>query len=431
MTNTFKFKIAGKGAFALVLVLGLAMSFGGFTSQAASSPERVIVTFDHAVNEDARGALENAGGKVLKDLPLVNGLVVLLPSEAAVSDVGALTGVRSVEKDARVFALKPPGGCTPWPDCNNGGGGEEPTQPAETLEWGVNRIDADLAWGTSRGFAVKVAIIDTGIDQDHADLVDNLKGGVNFVSKSPAKPADPNHWNDDNGHGTHVAGIVAAVDNEIGVIGVAPEAHLYAVKVLNNRGSGYTSDVIAGIDWAVNNGMQVVNMSLGSASDVQALHDAVDAAYAAGVVLVAAAGNSGDGDGSTNEVVYPAKYSSVIAVAATASDDSTPTWSSEGAEVELAAPGVSIRSTWNDGLYNTISGTSMATPHAAGTVALVLATAVPLIYDADSDGVWDPAEVRATLQATADDLGTAGHDNFYGYGLVDGEESVTGTQTNP
>jgi len=409
---TIKLRIIADSLLILALV-GLT-GFGGLATQAAGPPERVIVTFDHAINEDARTALEDMGGRVLKELPLVNGLVVLLPDEAAVGDIGALAGVRSVEKDVLVFALKPP----------KGGGGS--TQPAEVLEWGVDRIDADLAWATSRGLGVNVAIIDTGIDKDHADLVNNLKGGVNFVSKSPVKPADPNKWDDDNGHGTHVAGIVAASDNEIGVIGTAPEAYLWAVKVLDRKGSGYTSDVIDGINWAVNNGMQVVNMSLGTASDIQALHDAVDAAYAAGVTLVAAAGNSGDGNGSTNEVVYPAKYSSVIAVAATASDNSTPTWSSEGEEVELAAPGVSIRSTWNDGLYNTISGTSMATPHVAGTVALVLATVVQLAYDADADGVWDPAEVRAALQATADDVNGDGKDNFYGYGLVDAEEGVTG-----
>ena len=427
-----KLRVITDSILVLVLVFGLAgfgglhfaegsisSAEGGFATQAANEPGRVIVTFDHAVNKEARIALEGVGGRVLKELPLINGAVVLLPNEAAVPDVGVLAGVRSVEKDARVFALKPP----------RGGGGS--TQPAEVLEWGVNRIDADLAWVGSRGLGVNVAIIDTGIDKDHPDLVGNLKGGVNFVSKSPFRPADPNKWDDDNGHGTHVAGIVAASDNEIGVIGTAPEAYLWAVKVLDRNGSGYTSDVIDGINWAVNNGMQVVNMSLGSGSDVQALHYAVDAAYNAGVVLVAAAGNYGDGDGSTNEVIYPAKYSSVIAVAATASDDSTPTWSAEGAEVELAAPGVNIRSTWNDGLYNIISGTSMAAPHVAGTVALVLATAVQSAYDADADGAWDPAEVRAALQATADDLGTAGHDNFYGYGLVDAEEAVTGIYVNP
>ena len=423
---TIKLRIIADSLLILALVFGLT-GFGGLaiqgvsagSPQTASAPERVIVTFNHAVNEDARAALENAGGRVLKELPLVNGAVVLLPNEAAASNIGTLAGVRSVEKDALVFALRPP----------KGGGGS--TQPAEVLEWGVDRIDADFAWATSRGLGVNVAIVDTGIDKDHADLIDNLKGGVNFVSKSPVKPADPNKWDDDNGHGTHVAGIVAARDNEIGVIGTAPEAYLWAVKVLDRNGSGYTSDVIDGITWAMNNGMQVVNISLGTASDIQAMHDAVDAAYTAGVVIVAAAGNSGDGDGSTNEVIYPAKYSSVIAVAATDNNDLIAYFSSDGAEVELAAPGVSIRSTWNDGFYNTISGTSMASPHVAGTVALVLATVVQSAYDADADGAWDPAEVRAALQAAADDLGATGRDNFYGYGLVDAEESVTGTQTNP
>ena len=402
-----------------------------FVSQTAAqsrpkSMARKIVVFKSGVlNESDREELINRfGGVKVKDLTLIDGKAVILPEDSQAALVQQ-AGVLRVEDDVEVFALENP--------ANNFRSFRRSAfiQPAQVLPWGIDRIDAEKVWATSTADTIKVAIIDTGIDKDHADLIANLRGGVNFVSKSPVKPADPNKWDDDNGHGTHVAGIVAAVDNEIGVIGTAPEAYLWAVKVLDRNGSGYVSDVIDGINWAVDNGMQVVNMSLGSGNDVQALHDAVDAAYAAGIVLVAAAGNSGDGDGSTNEVVYPAKYSSVIAVAATASDDSIPSWSSDGEEVELAAPGVSIRSTWNDGLYNTISGTSMATPHVAGTVALVLATAVPAAYDADLDGAWDPSEVRAVLQATADDLGAAGHDNFYGYGLVDAEESVTGTQTNP
>jgi len=414
--------------FLFIFIFGLALSFGGFVSQAAGAPERVIVTFDHAVNESARAALENSGGRILKELPLINGAAVLLPNEAAVSAVSALAGVRAVEKDARVFALKPPSSCSPWPDCKNDGDTTTPPPPSQTLEWGVDRIDADLAWGESRGNGVKVAVIDTGIDKNHPDLIANLKGGINFISRGGPpwnpKPADSTAWDDDNGHGTHVAGIIAAVDNDQGVIGTAPGAYLYGVKVLDKTGSGYTSDVIAGINWAIDNGMQVINMSLGSDNDVQSLHDAVDAAYNAGVVVVAAAGNSGDGNAATNEVSYPAKYSSVIAVAAIASDNSVPYWSSDGGEVELAAPGVGIRSTWNDGSYNIISGTSMATPHVAGTVALVIAAPARADYDLNSNGVWDPSEVRAALKATADDFGANGHDNFYGYGIVDAEESV-------
>ncbi|MEA3272526.1 MAG: S8 family peptidase [Patescibacteria group bacterium] len=407
----------------LVCVLTITSLVFGLTgvsvlaTQAAGNPHRVIVTLTSPVNEAARTALGNHG-EILKELPLGNGLVVLLPSQAAVSAVGTLAGVKRVETDARVFALAPPGACTPWPACKDGGDEEPPEEPSQELPWGVDRVDADLTWSASRGFGVNVAVIDTGIDNNHPDLVGNLQGGVNFVSKNPRKPADSNKWDDDNGHGTHVAGIIAAVDNSEGVVGVAPEANLWAVKVLDRNGSGYISDVIAGINWAIANEMDVINMSLGSSSDVLSLHEAVDVAYTAGVVVVAATGNSGDGNGSTNEVNYPAKYDSVIAVGAIASDDSTPSWSSEGAEVELAAPGVDIKSTWKDGGYNTISGTSMASPHVAGTVALLLATAD-----------LAPAEVRANLQAAADDLGAVGHDNFYGYGLVDAEESITGVQT--
>lgn len=409
-------------------------------TNAAGNPRRVIVTFDTPVNEAAYQSLVEKGGRVVKELPLTNGVVVLLPTEAAVSDIGALSGVKRVESDIRIFALKPPSGCTPWPDCKNGGG-TEPPPPPQTLEWGVDRIDSEIAWAasssspSSRGTGIRIAVIDTGIDKDHADLTANLKGGINFVSKGGSpwnpKPTDPSAWDDDNGHGTHVAGIISARDNSIGVVGVAPEADLYAVKVLDRNGSGYLSDVVEGIDWAVTNDMQVINMSLGTASDMQTMHDAVDAAYAAGVVVVAAAGNSGDGDGSTNNVTYPAKYESVIAVAATASDDAVPYWSSDGGEVELAAPGVDIRSTWNDGGYNTISGTSMASPHVAGVAALVLATPILAAYDANGDGGWDPTEVRAVLAAASDDLGVLGRDVFYGYGLVDAEESVTGNQANP
>lgn len=414
--------------FKITMAVFLLSLFGtwGFAAPLNENSPRMIVTLeDEAVNEDAKGALENLGGRVLKELPLVNGLVVILPDNAAVTTARGLTGIKAVEKDARVFAIAPPGGCTPWPDCKNGGDSEPPPADGQTIEWGISRIGADLAWTISRGadengIGVNVAVIDTGIDKTHPDLVDNIQGGENFVAKSFFKDPDPNKWSDDNGHGSHVAGTIAAVDNIIGVVGVAPDANLWGVKVLDRRGSGYTSNVIAGITWAIDNNMQVINMSLGSSSDTQALHDAVDAANAAGIVVVAAAGNSGDGDGTTNKVIYPAKYDSVIAVAATDENDNTPSWSSEGEEVELAAPGVGIYSTWKDGGYDTKNGTSMASPHVAGTVALMLG----------ADPTLDPETVRLFLQGAADDLGEPGFDHFFGYGLVDAEESVTAPPAN-
>lgn len=255
----------------------------------------------------------------------------------------------------------------------------------------------------AKGVGVKVGVIDTGIDLKHPDL--QVVGDVNIINERKT-------GKDDNGHGSHVAGTIAATDNEIGVIGVAHQANLYAVKVLDRNGSGWLSDVIAGLQWSIDNGMEVVNMSLGTASNIQSFEDAVQAVNAAGIIQVGAAGNDYGGP-----VIYPAAYPEVIAVSATDDTDNIAVFSSVGPEVELAAPGVDIHSTWKGGGYNTISGTSMAAPHVTGTVALAIAAGV--------------TDVRGTLQATADDLGAGGKDNEYGYGLVDTEETVTGSQTSP
>lgn len=260
-----------------------------------------------------------------------------------------------------------------------------------------------MVWNTSTADTVKVAIIDTGIDLDHPDLAANVKGGVNTIYSW--RTAD-----DDNGHGSHVAGIVAAVNNSIGVVGVGHQIDLYAIKVLNSQGSGYVSDIIEGIQWSINNGIHVINMSLGTSSDIQSFHDAVAAAKNAGITVVAAAGNSGPGD---NTVLYPAKYSEVIAVSATNSSDGQPSWSSRGPQVDLAAPGASIYSTYKGGSYATLSGTSMAAPHVAGAAALVLAT----------HPGFSPDQVQSKLQSTADLL-LGFSSNQQGSGLVDAEEAA-------
>jgi subtilisin family serine protease len=377
-------------------------------AMAQGAPVRRIVVFDAtAPTEGAREALvRRLGGDTLKHLPLVNGMVVLLPPEAAVA-LARAPGVLRVEEDPLVYALAlPVNRINPRP--------VPAPQPPESLPWGVNRIDADLAWAASRGAGIKVAVIDTGIALNHLDLKANIKGGYNAIS--PLRS-----YNDDNGHGTHVAGTIAAVDNEIGVIGVAPQAHLYAVKVLNSSGVGYVSDVIVGLDWCIQNKMQVINMSLGGGGTTS-YHSAIKRAHGAGIVIVAAAGN----DGMENSVNYPAKYDETIAVSATDGNNTLASWSSRGPEVDLAAPGVAILSTWNNGYYREGSGTSMATPHVAGTVALVLA-----MWGATTPSPAIPEEVRMLLHRTADDLNEDGFDNWYGWGLVDAEEAVTGNQTLP
>jgi subtilisin len=241
-------------------------------------------------------------------------------------------------------------------------------QPSQSTPWGLNAIKAPQAWSFSRGAGVKVCIVDTGIDKTHPDLQANIVGGRNYVVMKGR--VDASSWNDDNGHGSHVAGTVAALDNGIGSKGVAPLAKLYAVKVLNQRGSGYLSDVADGVSECVRAGAQVINMSLGATSDPNLsspLKTAVLNAITAGVVVVVAAGNEGE-DIKTK---VPAGYPQTIAVAAVDQNMNYPYWSNFGLDTDdFTAPGVGIYSTWKSGGYNTISGTSMASPHVAGIVAL-------------------------------------------------------------
>jgi subtilisin len=415
-----------KRTWVAVLLVGLLVAGTG-AGAGQGAPERLIVTLKGppaAAQAAVAKAVERSGGQVLYVFDLIPAVTIEVPAAALnglLHNPNFLGAVQAVEVDQVVTAHAAA-------QAAKGGKPQPPQPPAETLEWGVDRIDAEKVWDWSppvTGQGVKVCIIDTGIDDTHPDLAANVKGGVNFVMQKGR--IDPAAWKDDNGHGTHVAGIVGARRNGLGVVGVAPEVSLYAAKVLNKNGMGYASDVIAGINWAVNNGMDVVNMSLGQSVGTDALKAACDAAVSAGVVLVASAGNEGDGNPDTNEVSYPAAYESVIAVGATDSNDNAPRWSSSGPAVELAAPGVNIRSTWKGGGYATLSGTSMAAPHVTGTVALVLA--IPnCVTDPNGDGAVDVADLRMRLCTTADFKGPA---VLYGSGLVDAEEAVTGTQTDP
>jgi hypothetical protein len=294
----------------------------------------------------------------------------------------------------------------------------------ETLDWGVDRIDADIVHEYNiLGTGVKVAIMDTGIDYNHLDLVDNYVWGYDFADYDD----DPMDF---NGHGTHCAGIVAAVDNEEGVIGVAPEANLYALKVFPDDGPAYYSYTISALEWCIltctdenpDNDIQVISMSFGSSYSAgdPGIKQWIDDAYDAGILLVGAAGNDGNWFGGGDNVIYPARYDNVIAVAATDSMDGRAYWSSTGPDVELAAPGVNIYSTIPGG-YGIKSGTSMACPMVSGTAALVIA----------SDASLTNTEVRQRLQETADDLGAPGKDDLYGHGLVDADEAALPTGNQP
>ena len=284
----------------------------------------------------------------------------------------------------------------------------------------MDKIDAEKVWSTTTGGSIKVAVIDTGIDTDHPDLT--VSDGVSFVSYTPS-------YEDDNGHGTHCAGIIAAKHNDVGIKGVAPDVELYAVKVIDSGGYGSYLDAIRGIDWAVDdeNGMDVISMSLGwgylDAGAEELFETACDNAVASGVVMVVAAGNSGTRDDTKDNILFPAVFESVIAVGAVASSGKRPQWSSTGLALDIVAPGVRIKSTYYDGKYTQMSGTSMAAPHVAGTVALVLTEIDGYVGKELVD------HVKEVLYDSADDLGDTEWDNAFGWGLVDAEEAAIGSES--
>jgi hypothetical protein len=292
-------------------------------------------------------------------------------------------------------------------------------------QFDMRQINADDAWlhcvqGDPK---IIVAVIDTGVSQTHPDLAANLIPGASFVPSEPSVE-------DGQGHGSNVAGIVGAALNDFGVVGVAPRTGLLPVKVLSSSGSGYTSWVANGILYAANSGARILNLSLGGATDSQTLHDAVNyAANTKGVLVVSAAGNCGDsyyylnGCSYINQPLYPAAYSNVMAVAAVNSSDVKASFSNQGSYVDIAAPGVSIYNAYKNGGYTYESGTSQAAPHVAGLAALIWAR-----YP-----TYTAAQVRALIEDTAVDLGTAGLDPLYGRGRIDAHAALnlTLSQTAP
>jgi len=277
----------------------------------------------------------------------------------------------------------------------------------ERSNWNYNQVAPNLMW--EKGFTgqgVKVAVIDSGISP-HPELT--IAGGVSTIGDSPNFSTD---FSDGNGHGTHVAGIIAANSGNGVVTGTAPGASLYAVKALGADGKGTLQDVLEGIDWAIGQKVDIINMSLGSSQDSQALHDMVDKAYNNGIVVVASAGNSGtDANANTDTVNYPAKYSSVISVAAVDRNLQRAYFSSTGPKVDFAAPGVGIYSTYPSNLggeYASMNGTSQAAPHIAGILAVLK----------EQNPSATPGVLRNNLKNYAVDLGAPGRDSLYGDGFV-------------
>ena len=269
---------------------------------------------------------------------------------------------------------------------------------AQTRDWGIDKIKAPSAWSAGlTGKGVKAAVIDTGVGP-HEDVI--VTGGISFVPYTTS-------YSDDNGHGTHVAGIISAENNSLGVVGVAPDTSIYSIKVLDSTGSGYVSDIIKGLDWAITNKMDIVNMSLGFYYDSPALEATINNAVSKGILVVGAAGNSGNYTGYPFTVSYPAKYENVIAVAAIDRYYLRADFSSPGSEVDVAAPGENIYSTYLNNSYTILSGTSMASPYIVGELSLLKQK-----YPTET-----AHSIRNRLTNLSFDLGNTGVDAFYGNGL--------------
>ncbi|PZD96685.1 hypothetical protein DNH61_05645 [Paenibacillus sambharensis] len=267
--------------------------------------------------------------------------------------------------------------------------------PAEQSQWGFQAVKSSNKWADGfTGAGVKVAVLDSGI-APHPDLI--VAGGVSTVDYTAS-------YTDDEGHGTHVAGIIAARRGNGGMVGIAPDAQLYAVKVMDANGQGTLLDVMEGIEWSIQNGMHILNISLGTDTYSPSLHSMVDLAHQHGIVLVGSAGNSGSG---VNTINYPAKLSNVIAVSAIDVNRNRGDFSSTGAENEVAAPGVDILSTYLNNMYASGDGTSQAAPHVAGMLAILK----------QMHPAYTNEQLRSQLHKYAIDLGAPGRDDEYGIGF--------------
>jgi subtilisin len=430
--------ISRVGLRAICLVASLGLMVGGAFAATGDSVRKIVVFQEETASQVQQQVVQQSGSQVLNVLSLVNGIAIALPPQGTTQALAVLQAnptVVGVYDDSAISGQD--------------GGGDNvivitPADPPaqELYPWGLGAIhipEVHYEEPGLKGSGVGVAILDTGIDLTHPDLSKNVKGGYNALAGQ-----DPKYYQDDNGHGTHMAGIIAARSNGLGVIGAAYQAKLYAVKVLDQYGSGRLSDLINGLGWVQANKIRVVNMSLGFSEGSSLLEQAIQHLYEAGVIMVASAGNrstncaqdgggdDGGGDGSAQDgggddgggdtgcdaspggVSYPARYPGVIAVAATDSHNMVTDYSRSGPEVAIAAPGGStqdqrILSTNKGGGYGWGSGTSQAAAHVTGALALALQVKSHMSFE----------EAVTLLQGTAKNLGEPVEQQ--GAGLIDVE----------
>ena len=391
-----------------LIILLLFMAPSGAAQEPPAPPPQplfvegeILVKFKPGISDaGAQGSLRTEGLQPLEVVPYSDILRVQVPSgqeQEAVDELLARGDIEFAEPNYIAYALDTVPNDTSYDD-----------------QWGLPKIAAPAAWDITTGSNITVAVVDTGIYLSHEDFncPGKLVAGKNFVN-SQAEP------NDGNGHGSHVAGIVGACsNNSLGVTGLAWGAQLMPIKVLDDAGNGTYANVAAGIHYAADNGAKIINLSLGGPADSATLEEAVQYAYDQGALVIAAAGNCAVGGfncgGQFNPDIYPAAYDTTLAVAATDEFDYRASFSEYRPYVEVAAPGVSIYSTYKSGAYTGLSGTSMASPYVAGLAALIWSVDPSLSRD----------KVRSIIQLSADDLGVAGKDTSFGYGRINAGKAL-------
>jgi thermitase len=362
----------------------------------------LLVTYESEASEqDVNAAIQESDANVEEDLPAPDAQVLSFPevqdeSTEAAREKELRQAKETLQQDPdvkyvdynylRFYAFAP----------------NDPlfAEGSDGSQWDLYKIRAPAAWDTVMGRGARVAVVDSGIAADHPDLKGKIAAQKDVIDND-------NVAEDNVGHGTHVAGtIAAATDNGKGVAAVCPACKLLVAKSGDRRGIS-DSDVVQGIYWSVDNHAKAINLSLGSYGNSRILEHAVDYAWQHGVVVVAAAGND-----NTKRPSYPAAYDKVISVAATDQNDHRARFSNYG-KIDVAAPGVAIVSTVPGGGYELMQGTSMASPHVAALAGLLAA-----------QGRTAP-EIRKRIQRTAVDLGAAGKDKYYGWGRIDARRAVT------
>lgn len=363
----------------------LLFSFLPNTANGEENSERVIITFNETINQTILADPQIEVHHLFDQFHAVSATIPTTYRQELLKD----NSVKMIEPDPVVMTNM------------------------QKVSWGIETVHAHEAHASGfTGKGVKIGILDSGIYMKHPDLA--IAGGTSFIEESPT-------YHDEEGHGTHVAGIIAALDNNIGAVGVAPDAEIYAIKVIGADGLGNHSDVVAGIQWAMDHRLDMINLSITTAQKSTLMERVFEEAYGKGLLIIAAAGNTSSPSASFVDVLYPSRFPTVIAVGSINSQQQKSSFSYYGPSLEFVAPGENIYSTYtpdnNHQLYAYGSGTSMATPFVTGVAALYK-EAYPKLSN---------KEIRSLMQTSTIDLGVKGRDPLFGYGLIQAPTKTTTT----